>query len=75
MADCECIEKCTFFRDRMADKMPIAALIQNKLCHNDGAECARHMVFERLGREAVPSDLFPVDTDRAIRILESGPRQ
>lgn len=71
MSDCECIEGCHFFSDHMTDKQPIASLVQNRLCRNEWSDCARHRVFTELGREAVPRDLYPIDMERAVKIISS----
>lgn len=70
MTDCACLEKCPFFNDQMADMPAIAELQKSRYCLGDWSSCARHMVFEKLGRESVPSDLFPTQQDRAITILD-----
>ena len=69
MADCECLPTCPFFNDKMADKPAMADLLKSKYCRGDSSQCARHMVFEKLGKEAVPPDLFPSQHDRAQTIL------
>lgn len=69
MADCECLPKCPFFHDRMDDVPAIAEMIKQRLCKGDNSRCARHMVFERLGSAAVPTDLYPSEIDRARQLL------
>jgi len=70
MADCECLPKCIFFNDKMANKPATAQLMKNQYCHGDNAKCARHMVAAAVGTEHVPSDLFPTQTDRVKGIVE-----
>ena len=36
----------------------------------DNSQCARFMVASKLGKERVPADLFPGQTDRAREILK-----
>lgn len=69
MADCECLAGCPFFNDKMQNMPALANIMKNRYCHDDFAHCARHMIFEKLGKEAVPMDLFPNQTDRAEKIL------
>ena len=69
MADCECLGGCPFFNDRMAGMEATAAMMKRKYCLGDSTQCARYMVFKKLGKPAVPSDLFPSMTDRATAIL------
>lgn len=69
MANCPCLPKCIFFNDKMAN-MPVAAdQIKKKLCQGDNSDCARYMIFSKLGGERVPGDLFPRHVDRAKQIL------
>jgi hypothetical protein len=69
MADCECLPKCPFFNDRMADMPALAGMMKKKYCLNDNDTCARHIVFAALGSENVPDDLFPSQIDRARKIV------
>jgi len=73
MPDCECLQRCPFFNDRMANMPTVAGLYKDKLCHGDYAQCARFRVFKVLGREAVPADLFPNELDRAAAVLAKRP--
>ena len=70
MAECECLAGCPFFNDQMKDMEGMANIYKRKYCRGDSTECARHMVFVRLGKEAVPGDLYPNMRDRARKILE-----
>lgn len=69
MAECECLPKCPFFNDRMADKPATASMIKKQYCLGDNTGCARHQVKVVAGAEAVPSDLYPVQVDRVQGIL------
>lgn len=70
MADCPRLAKCPFFNDQMADMPSMAGIIKQRYCRTDNTHCARFMVAEALGPEAVPSDLYPSQVDRAKAILE-----
>ncbi len=59
MADCELLEKCIFFADKMENMPKTAEILKNKYCRGDNSQCARHMVFAACGREKVPLYLFP----------------
>ena len=72
MPDCEMIAKCIFFNDKMADKPGTAAMMKQKYCQGDNSGCARHMVCKSLGRERVPSDLYPIQVDRAKALIQAG---
>ena len=71
MAECEKVPGCVFFHDRM-EKLPFAAeQMKQRFCLGSNIECARHMVFDALGSEHVPTDLFPIDVARADRIIDA----
>lgn len=69
MPDCICIPKCPFFNDKMANRPATANLMKEKYCKGHFNECARYVIFKQLGREFVPADLFPSQSDRAKEIL------
>jgi hypothetical protein len=71
MANCELIEKCLFFNDKMGNKPSMAEMYKKKYCREDNSVCARHMVFEAMGKEKVPSNLFPNQADEAKRIISA----
>ncbi len=72
MADCPCLPKCIFFNDKMANMPQAAEQMKTRFCKGDNSGCARYMVFAKLGREKVPTDLFPRHVDRAKEILAGG---
>ncbi len=69
MADCECLPKCPFFHDKMANMPAMASIMKKRYCLGDSTYCARHTVFKSLGREAVPMDLFPSQLERATQLI------
>jgi hypothetical protein len=71
MANCECLEKCPFFNDKMANRPATANLMKKQFCQDDFASCARYQVFKAKGREAVPLDLFPAQRDRVQELLRT----
>lgn len=72
MADCECLAGCIFFNDQMADMPSMSNIIKQRYCRESPSQCARHMVFAVLGRDAVPSDLYPSQVERAEDLLARG---
>ena len=66
---CENIAKCIFFNDKMASKPGTATLLKKTYCEGDFKNCARYVVSKKLGREGVPSDLFPNQTERAQQLI------
>jgi hypothetical protein len=69
MPDCDCLPGCPFFNDRMAHMPSIAGMMKNQYCKGNFTQCARHMVKEALGKERVPVDLFPNQTEKADKLL------
>lgn len=69
MVECECLPRCPFFNNKMAEMPVTAERLKKKYCLADNSGCARFMVFKALGREKVPIDLFPHNLDRAHQII------
>ncbi len=69
MADCECLRGCPFFNDKMKPQEGLGAIIKRKYCLGDNSKCARFMVFKKMGKPAVPDDLYPNMVDRAQKII------
>ena len=71
MSECECLEKCIFFNDKMAKVPTMAEMMKKKYCLGNSDGCARHIVFKAKGKGNVPPDLFPNQHDTAKRIVSS----
>ncbi len=69
MANCECLAACPFFNDKMPDTEGLGAMIKKKYCQGDNSNCARYMVFKKLGKGSVPGNLYPNMQDRAREII------
>lgn len=69
MADCELLAGCLFFNDKMASMPATATLMKANYCQGNNIECARFMVFQKLGRQKVPLDLYPNNVERARVII------
>jgi hypothetical protein len=69
MADCDCLQGCIFFNDKMAEIPVTAERLKARYCKGDNTECARHMIAVAKGKSVVPTDLFPHDIERAKKIL------
>jgi hypothetical protein len=69
--DCECLPRCPFFNDRMADMLAVAEIYKQTYCKGSFSTCARYVVFKAIGRENVPPDLYPNQFDRAHDIVTS----
>jgi hypothetical protein len=71
MAECVNFSKCRFFVENMKNSPSTSAMIQNNYCRGKFQECARNMIFEKLGESHVPSDLSPSESERVAEILKS----
>lgn len=71
MPECECLPKCPFFNDVMAEMPSTADMMKKRYCLKDNSTCARYMVFKTLGREKVPAKLYPTQTDQAQKLIET----
>ena len=71
MAECELLEGCLFFNEKMADMPATVELMKKNFCLDDNSTCARYVVFKSLGREKVPSDLFPNQLEQAKMIISA----
>jgi hypothetical protein len=69
MQECAGLATCPFYNDRMASKPAMAGMMKRHFCLNDFERCARFMVKQRLGKDAVPHDLFPNQLARANDLL------
>lgn len=72
MAECECAAGCVFFNDKMANMPQLAESMKKKYGMDDNTQCARFMVFKKLGKPEVPADLFPNQMEKAKSIIVAG---
>ena len=69
MADCEFLEKCLFFNDKL-ENMPKATDMMKKMyCKWHYTKCARYKIAITMGRSAIPDDMFPGDDRQATELL------
>lgn len=69
MADCKNLKGCIFFNDQMKNMPGTSSVFKKKYCKDDFASCARYVVCEALGKNAVPDDLYPNQSERAQEII------
>jgi methyl-accepting chemotaxis protein len=67
--DCPVLSTCAFFTDRLRSMPTTAAVLKQRYCRSDHEHCARWMVREQLGGDAVPGDLFPHELQRVPAVL------
>lgn len=70
MADCKLLETCLFFNDKMANMPSTAEVVKIRYCREENSGCARYMIYNAVGREKVPQDLFPNHVERAKQIID-----
>jgi hypothetical protein len=69
MAECDRLETCLFFNDRLGDMSSAPFLLKQLYCHGDFEHCARYRVDVKLGSTSVPNDLLPEDSFTADKIV------
>jgi hypothetical protein len=72
MSECELINGCIFFNDKMANRPGTADLLKSIYCKGEPDNCARMIVVKALGRSKVPADLFPNQAALAVEIIKKG---
>ena len=72
MKECELLEKCIFFNEKMEFEHDSADEFKKQYCLGDKSRCARYIVYKALGREKVPPYLYPDEKEAAGRIIEKG---
>ncbi len=69
---CEYLETCLFYTGKMDIESGLGRLYRERYCKGDKTKCARFMVLMKLGRPAVPVDLYPNMHERAEKIIAQG---
>ena len=67
MNECEKLDKCLFFSDRLPNMPSVAGLLKQTYCLGDKTKCARYQVSA--AGIPVPMDLFPNDAGRVRKLL------
>jgi hypothetical protein len=70
LGECARSKTCRFFKEKMATMPTTAKLLTSKFCYGNPDDCARNVVFNAVGRDKVPLDLFPNDLDTAAKIIK-----
>jgi hypothetical protein len=71
MPDCDCLPGCPFFNDKMLNMPALSEMMKKRFCRGDFNSCARHKIKDALGKEKVPSDLFPSQLEKVEDIIQS----
>lgn len=70
MGECRLARTCLFFQDKMGSKQALGDIYKKRYCLGDYTICARYLVCSKLGRSAVPSDLYPNQSERAQEMIK-----
>jgi hypothetical protein len=68
VSECEKLDKCPFFGDRLPNMPAVAGLLKQTYCLGDKTQCARYQVS--CAGLPVPNDLFPNDSIRMNKLLK-----
>lgn len=71
MANCPSTAKCPFLHDEMANIPPAAGALRRTYCQGTFERCARFVVKQAMGKDAVSADLLPADIGRARKVLQA----
>lgn len=69
MAECPLLGGCIFFNDKMASMPALSDMLKKRYCRKSYALCARYLVADTLGRDKVPENLTPNQTERADDLI------
>jgi hypothetical protein len=73
MSECEYLQACPFFNDKMKDQPAMTQIYKKKYClSSEKNNCARYTVRGVLGKEKVPIDLYPNQINRANQLISQG---
>lgn len=67
--DCEMLEKCPFYNDKIPMQHGVGSILKKKYCQGNQQICARYLVLTKLGKEYVPANLYPNMLEMAQRII------
>lgn len=69
MGNCECLNGCPFFHDKMKDYDGLRKICKEQYCFSTYTDCARYQVYKQLGNDYMPKDLYPNMYERAAKII------
>ena len=70
MENCKLLQRSAFFNDKMSIERGVGALYKKNYCEGDFNKCARYIVAITIGREKVPTNLYPNMFDQAKKIIK-----
>jgi hypothetical protein len=69
MAICELTDKCYFFNEYLPTMKAVAEGLKDMYCRGDNSECARLIVYNALGVEELPPELFPNEVEKGLKLI------
>ena len=69
MGECEFINACPFFNDKLNNAPDKVEEMKVKYCRTNNLNCARYMVANALGKEMMPEELYPHEKQRAYLVI------
>lgn len=69
MGQCEFLEKCPFYNDRMVKENQLGTILKAKYCRGNKLLCARYKIATSLGKEYLNNMIFPYMNDRAEQLI------
>ncbi len=71
MANCEYLQRCAFLREPMPKYTPSTKSMISRYCFSEKSLCARYVSFRELGLVDLPSDLYPHQLGKALRLMQA----
>lgn len=72
MENCPSLPRCPFFNDALNDMPSVTGFLKTQYCKGEYESCARYLVSQVLGSNAVPKDMFPSENERAQKLIGKG---
>ncbi len=70
MAECTYLEKCVFFNSKVEDMPAVSGFLKMRYCRDQYDNCARYILRQAEGPEAVPVDMYPNEIKRAQALIK-----
>lgn len=67
--ECQFLSKCPFYNDKMDIESSIGKMYKKRYCLGDKNKCARYKVSTTLGKDLVPSSLYPNMHEKAEKLI------
>lgn len=72
--ECELRQYCSLYKEMMSIN-GAHKHIGSKYCKQKAEDCARYIVYKKLGKDKIPDDLFPGEVERAFKIIKKFKRK